>query len=224
MTNDSATTRLLYAILSQKCLKDIDWNKVASNPIICGEITNGHAARMRYSRFKKQMDGNASVKRHRNTPSPKKVKVEKKVPSKKVKEKSSEVKTEESSSQDTLGTPAPEPELHGLGLDMGQIEERIVKRESSEMRNTYPMTPSDSHIQSQTQTPSPGFGEMGGMSQMAMDFSGYGMQDGMYQEGYEMGLQMGMEGYDWQQPHDQAHNVGILVKREPRWEETYRPV
>lgn len=129
MQNDNPTTRLLYAILSQKCLKDvclpllvlsyshlllayldvllvlhslkthshththtkieiillpfnqsihpfihktsseetqlthppsnqqIDWNAVANNPILKLEnITNGHAARMRYSRFKKQMD------------------------------------------------------------------------------------------------------------------------------------------------------------------------
>ncbi|KAG4427414.1 hypothetical protein IFR05_017103, partial [Cadophora sp. M221] len=56
MPNDNATIRLLYAILSQKCLKDIDWPAVANNPILNQEITNGHAARMRYARFKKQMD------------------------------------------------------------------------------------------------------------------------------------------------------------------------
>ncbi|PVH80945.1 hypothetical protein DL98DRAFT_588003 [Cadophora sp. DSE1049] len=56
MPNDNAITRLLYAILSQKCLKDINWDKVAHDPILNSEITNGHAARMRYSRFKKQMD------------------------------------------------------------------------------------------------------------------------------------------------------------------------
>jgi len=65
---------------------------------------------------------------------------------------------------------------------------------------------------------------MSGMGQMGMDFAGYGMQEGMYQEGFGMGMQMGMEGYDWQQPHAQAHDAGIMVKREPRWEETYRPV
>ena len=89
MANDTATTRLLYAILSQKCLKDvrpllfqldfhgsltyytnvknqIDWNKVAHDPILSQEITNGHAARMRYSRFKKQMEGTAPIRRPRN--------------------------------------------------------------------------------------------------------------------------------------------------------------
>ncbi|PQE24828.1 hypothetical protein CJF31_00008081 [Rutstroemia sp. NJR-2017a BVV2] len=34
----------------------IDWNKVALDPILAQEITNGHAARMRYSRFKTKME------------------------------------------------------------------------------------------------------------------------------------------------------------------------
>ncbi|KAL3421282.1 hypothetical protein PVAG01_07727 [Phlyctema vagabunda] len=66
LTNGDAMTRLLYAILKQKCLKDIDWNQVAHDPILAQEITNGHAARMRYSRFKKQMDGTSGVRRQRN--------------------------------------------------------------------------------------------------------------------------------------------------------------
>ena len=44
----------------------IDWNKVAHDPILSQEITNCHAARMRYSRFKKQMEGTAPVRRPRN--------------------------------------------------------------------------------------------------------------------------------------------------------------
>ncbi|KAH8820584.1 hypothetical protein F5884DRAFT_55171 [Xylogone sp. PMI_703] len=78
MPNDNAMTRLLFAILSQKCLKDIDWNKVARDPILQEEITNGHAARMRYSRFKKQMEGTTTVRRPRNSStSPRKQRVEK---------------------------------------------------------------------------------------------------------------------------------------------------
>ncbi|KAM3078091.1 hypothetical protein ACMFMG_002607 [Clarireedia jacksonii] len=56
MPNETSVNRLLWAMLSQKSLKDIDWNKVAMDPILSQEITNGHAARMRYSRFKKQME------------------------------------------------------------------------------------------------------------------------------------------------------------------------
>lgn len=95
MTNDGAINRLLYAILSQKCLKDvcqiifnhflltlttkIDWNKVAHDPILAQEITNGHAARMRYSRFKKQMDSTTSMPtRPRKIATPRRSRVEKK--------------------------------------------------------------------------------------------------------------------------------------------------
>ncbi|KAH6717640.1 hypothetical protein BKA61DRAFT_670063 [Leptodontidium sp. MPI-SDFR-AT-0119] len=79
MQNDNPTTRLLYAILSQKCLKDIDWNAVANNPILKLEnITNGHAARMRYSRFKKQMDAANGIVPPPATPrKPRKNRVEK---------------------------------------------------------------------------------------------------------------------------------------------------
>ncbi|KAK8086413.1 hypothetical protein PG994_001387 [Apiospora phragmitis] len=55
--NDTAMTRFLFAILKQKNLKDIDWNAVARDPILSQEITNGHAARMRYSRFRQAMLG-----------------------------------------------------------------------------------------------------------------------------------------------------------------------
>ncbi|CAK7229183.1 hypothetical protein SBRCBS47491_007161 [Sporothrix bragantina] len=49
---DKAIARLLYAMLKQKSLKDIDWNQVACDPVLLEEISNGHAARMRYSRFR----------------------------------------------------------------------------------------------------------------------------------------------------------------------------
>ncbi|KAF3386259.1 hypothetical protein F1880_001276 [Penicillium rolfsii] len=49
---EGPTPKFLYAIIKQLNLKDIDWNKVALDL----EISNGHAARMRYSRFKSQID------------------------------------------------------------------------------------------------------------------------------------------------------------------------
>ncbi|KAF7872506.1 hypothetical protein EAF04_003427 [Stromatinia cepivora] len=83
MANDGAINRLLYAILSQKCLKDIDWNRVAHDPILSQEITNGHAARMRYSRFKKQMDGATSMPTGpRKIATPRRSRVGKKKPAK----------------------------------------------------------------------------------------------------------------------------------------------
>lgn len=51
---------------------------MAQHPILQQEITNGHAARMRYSRFKKQMEGTTSVRRPRNPNSSPRKRVEKK--------------------------------------------------------------------------------------------------------------------------------------------------
>lgn len=49
---DNALARFLYAILKQKNLKDIDWNLVAQDDALIDPCPNGHAARMRYSRYK----------------------------------------------------------------------------------------------------------------------------------------------------------------------------
>ncbi|KAF9877737.1 hypothetical protein CkaCkLH20_04872 [Colletotrichum karsti] len=62
---DNQMTRFLFAILKQKNLKDIDWNAVAHDPILSQPITNGHAARMRYSRFRSAMLGIEPQKRNR---------------------------------------------------------------------------------------------------------------------------------------------------------------
>ncbi|TEY58856.1 hypothetical protein BOTCAL_0198g00240 [Botryotinia calthae] len=57
----------------------IDWNKVAHDPILSQEITNGHAARMRYSRFKKQMDNATPSPVHaRKIATPRRSRIEKK--------------------------------------------------------------------------------------------------------------------------------------------------
>jgi hypothetical protein len=63
--SDNAMARFLFAILKQKNLKDIDWNLVASDPVLLQPITNGHAARMRYSRFRATVTGSESQKRNR---------------------------------------------------------------------------------------------------------------------------------------------------------------
>ncbi|RAH82570.1 hypothetical protein BO86DRAFT_428338 [Aspergillus japonicus CBS 114.51] len=51
---DTPASKFLYAILKQLDLRSVDWNLVATDL----EISNGHAARMRYSRFRQQMEGN----------------------------------------------------------------------------------------------------------------------------------------------------------------------
>ncbi|OAA59421.1 hypothetical protein ISF_06356 [Cordyceps fumosorosea ARSEF 2679] len=60
---DNAMARFLFAILKQKNLKDIDWNQVANDPVLLQPITNGHAARMRYSRFRATITGHEPTKR-----------------------------------------------------------------------------------------------------------------------------------------------------------------
>ncbi|ERS95041.1 hypothetical protein HMPREF1624_08530 [Sporothrix schenckii ATCC 58251] len=59
---DKAIARLLYAMLKQKSLKDIDWNQVAADPALLERISNGHAARMRYSRFRQSIDSQVAKK------------------------------------------------------------------------------------------------------------------------------------------------------------------
>ncbi|GAO14257.1 uncharacterized protein UV8b_08123 [Ustilaginoidea virens] len=63
---DNAMARFLFAILKQKNLKDIDWNQVAQDPVLLQPISNGHAARMRYSRFRATVTGHEPQRRNRH--------------------------------------------------------------------------------------------------------------------------------------------------------------
>lgn len=73
LSADGQTARFLYTILKQLDLKTIDWNAVAA----AMEITNGHAARMRFSRFKQHMEGVPTQPRTPRTKTEKKEKKEK---------------------------------------------------------------------------------------------------------------------------------------------------
>lgn len=244
MANDTATTRLLYAILSQKCLKDvnflsalpispltpsqIDWNKVAHDPILSQEITNGHAARMRYSRFKKQMDGTSTVRRPRALPSPSKSRVEKSTKSpRKVKERRPSDAGDHVKPEPAYATPEGTPD---------------VKREHASESPYAASTSAD------PASPSPAFAgpedleDMNMMSSFEMpsaDHMGHEhmshahMFPGVLEDpsqAYGMGMHMPMGLVDpfenlWHQqpppppPHGEG---GVMVKTEQRWEETYR--
>ncbi|KAH6891132.1 hypothetical protein B0T10DRAFT_303682 [Thelonectria olida] len=63
--SENAMARFLLAILNQKNLKDIDWEQVAQDPVLMQPITNGHAARMRFARFRKTISGDEPKKRNR---------------------------------------------------------------------------------------------------------------------------------------------------------------
>ncbi|KXJ97000.1 hypothetical protein Micbo1qcDRAFT_155745 [Microdochium bolleyi] len=66
-SNDNPMARFLFAILKQKNLKDIDWHEVARDPVLAEEISNGHAARMRYARFRDAMLGVEPTRRNRTS-------------------------------------------------------------------------------------------------------------------------------------------------------------
>ncbi|KAB5585791.1 hypothetical protein GE09DRAFT_38492 [Coniochaeta sp. 2T2.1] len=104
-SNDTPMTRFLLAILNQKDLKDIDWNKVAHDPLLPQEITNGHAARMRFSRFRQLVQGPQPQKRNRTASSKNRVTKSKKDGKvKKAKDPDSlqdDADSQESSTQDT---------------------------------------------------------------------------------------------------------------------------
>ncbi|KAI0900427.1 hypothetical protein F4806DRAFT_155676 [Annulohypoxylon nitens] len=128
--NDTAMTRFLFAILQQKNLKDIDWNKVADDPIL-GEgkkISNGHAARMRYSRFRSAMLGLEPTRRNRTGQPKNRITKSKKEPRSR---KEESVKSE----------PTPEPKLH----DSIETSPPRIKQESPypsfESRLTPRLTP-----------------------------------------------------------------------------------
>ncbi|KAM0427331.1 hypothetical protein ACHAPT_007766 [Fusarium lateritium] len=63
--SENVMARFLLAILNQKNLKDIDWNQVAADPVLLQPITNGHAARMRFARFRATVNGHEPQKRNR---------------------------------------------------------------------------------------------------------------------------------------------------------------
>lgn len=118
--NDNAMARFLFAILQQKNLKDIDWSKVASNPILAQEITNGHAARMRYSRFRSAMLGLEPQRRNRTS---------KEKPNRVVKSKK-EVKDPKSKKQDAMKAESPKHFTNGVDPGESPALATRIKQES----------------------------------------------------------------------------------------------
>lgn len=53
MPSDKQNAEFMYAMLKQLDLKYIDWTRIAAE----NNITNGHAARMRFSRYRAAMEG-----------------------------------------------------------------------------------------------------------------------------------------------------------------------
>ncbi|KAK4101002.1 hypothetical protein N658DRAFT_76520 [Parathielavia hyrcaniae] len=141
--NDNVMARFLFAILQQKCLKDIDWNKVAQDPILAQPITNGHAARMRFSRFKAGMLGTEPQRRNRTNPSNSKSRVSKNKKGDKPMPKKEE---EEKSSGSGIGNIKTEKPTGAAST--------IIKSERSDIRQSQP--PASMTIPAMTMKTEPG--------------------------------------------------------------------
>jgi hypothetical protein len=217
---------------------------VADNPILKEEITNGHAARMRYSRFKKQMDSSIGIVKKTRKNSPRKPTVDKPKMAKKQQERQKPKVGEVEGQESTTTEKRERPELEDEESEAGG--QRVMKREPGERIGGYacgmPYTP-----QSQYSAPSPGlshhgFDSLGNeMDDMATSFglSEADFYEPMMGHGYGSGMGMDMsmgmaDAFDplWQE-HEARHlgmkderqitdEGGVLVKNEPRWEESYK--
>ena len=110
LSPDGQTAKFLYTIIKQLDLKAIDWNLVAGSL----EITNGHAARMRYSRFKQHMEGSITHPRAPRASKKEKEGKEGKEVGKKGKKRGFEEDTDDQ--KDAPIFPKSEPGLAGTGV------------------------------------------------------------------------------------------------------------
>ena len=130
MPTDGAIAKFLYTILKQLDLKSvrllfviksletptkmssqIDWNEVAGSL----DITNGHAARMRFSRFKQQMEGVQAPTRKPRASAPR---------SKKEKQKQDKV-TKPDKPTDDEASPSVKPEPEDGAEPMHGVEQTV---------------------------------------------------------------------------------------------------
>lgn len=218
---------------------------MASDPVLQQEITNGHAARMRYSRFKKQIEGTASPRKPRNPNSPRKTKVEKNKSPKKLKERSDSDDAEKIKEEVGVAGSSHHTPVEGTfeaGTQPDSLHRSSV--EGSLFVKTEPGSSNDSRYASTPLESSPtpgssfngGAGEMSDMDDMLTSFpmpAGENEYEPMMGQGilahqqYGMGMHMGMDDsfHGFWDPQQQVQaEGGVLVKREPRWEHTYRQV
>ncbi|KAL8686315.1 MAG: hypothetical protein Q9218_007191 [Villophora microphyllina] len=158
MPTDAACSKFLYTIMKQLDLKSIDWNAVADEL----EITNGHAARMRYSRFKQQMEGVVpQVRKPRapkkkdtsdDAPKPKKRKRNEQTPNANV-PKGKDETTPMNGSESTATTVKPEPIVKAEPTPAIKSEP-VVKQEPEEATiSSFPLAPPLPIATSLTNTP-----------------------------------------------------------------------
>lgn len=203
---------------------------------------------MRYSRFKKQMEGTTAVRRPRNSApsSPNKKRVEKNTKSpRKVKEPQpsdagmERVKSE--AGESGYGTAEGTPEVgQGSGQDSVSVKREHVSGGEENMLYSI-HTPVDS----ESPTPSPGFAASQDMDDIMSSFGMSGAEHHLGHEhmapgpifpgvmedpnqAYSMGMHMPLGLVDpfenlWNQPQSQPEAEGsVAVKTEERWDEAYR--
>lgn len=118
---------------SKLILVQIDWTKVAENPILIQKITNGHAARMRYSRFRASLLGIEPQRRNRNANNKSKVAKSKREPKGK-KEKEELIKPD----------PNAAPDARQGGDSEASIKtEATVKKEAQQTHLNTRLTPAE---------------------------------------------------------------------------------
>ncbi|KAL8824405.1 MAG: hypothetical protein Q9170_008167 [Blastenia crenularia] len=129
MPTDAAVAKFLYTIMKQLVLKSIDWNAVATEL----QITNGHAARMRYSRFKQCMEGSTPTTRKPRIPAPRKRKDKSDDGTKAAKKRKKDgmTGTEEEKSKEREATTASEPNLSAAKAEHVVEPELPIKSESA---------------------------------------------------------------------------------------------
>ena len=155
-------SNLMIADINQQ----INWEKVAEDPILSQEISNGHAARMRYSRFKKQIEASneslaISHSSSSSTTSASRKARKSRIIKSKQRRRESHVKEEALDDEDAAGTSfdsktssnsardiqTPEPEIRGaLPVPAGQgIRAQIYGADeallSHQMQSYAPTTP-----------------------------------------------------------------------------------
>lgn len=145
-------TRFLFAILKQKNLKDIDWTQVASDSILSQPISNGHAARMRYSRFRSHMLGLEPQRRNRPSPVAKS-KVTKSKKTAPVK-KDEPVKSDPGSAAETSSLHAiPKAESPTVKKEPCQTRDEALTQHDSSPAVSAPINESQVQFQSRLLTP-----------------------------------------------------------------------
>lgn len=127
-STDSPAARFLYTIIKQLDLKSIDWNLVAASH----GITNGHAARMRYSRFKQHMEGVTTQPKTTKAAGKKEKEGKEEKQGKEVKEGSKKGKKrvleEEPDEKNEAGSPVKREKItmpNGAGVGIKNCETRI---------------------------------------------------------------------------------------------------